>query len=334
MGSDTKIAWTDATWNPIRGCSVVSEGCKNCYAMGVAARFNGEGQPYEGLAFKSKDGHPHWTGKIMLVEKHLYDPLRWQKPKMVFVNSMSDVFHPDVPFEYIDLIFGVMALAQKHTFQVLTKRPERMAEYMNFHDRFAKHPPRDLVDRIGRAMNVIEEKPIDTPRMVPGWGENPLGCLPNVWMGTSVELQKWADERIPHLLRVPAVVRFLSCEPLLGPLNLEEWIGEMDCAACRVRFAGDPCPSCGREDGDGEGIVGFAENAVDAYPDTHWVIVGGESGPYFRPMNKEWARSLRDQCQAAGVAFFYKQSSAFRSETDPYLDGMQYHEFPEVRVAV
>ena len=122
MGTKTGISWTEATWNPVRGCDPVSPGCLNCYAATMAARFNGPGQPYEGLAIRKPGQDAKWTGKIMLVEKHLLDPLRWQKPRRVFVNSMSDLFHKDIPDEYIDRVFAVMALATRHTFQVLTCR--------------------------------------------------------------------------------------------------------------------------------------------------------------------------------------------------------------------
>src|SRR6185295_14646626 len=125
MADKSKIEWTDATWNPIRGCSVVSEGCRHCYAMQVAARFSDKGQAYEGLAYRNESG-AHWTGKVRLIEEHLEDPLRWKRPRRIFVNSMSDLFHESIPDEWIDRVFSVMAMAPQHTFQILTKRPERM----------------------------------------------------------------------------------------------------------------------------------------------------------------------------------------------------------------
>ena len=130
MSVNTGIEWTDSTWNPIRGCSLVSEGCRNCYAMGVAARFSGPGQAYEGLARRRSNGEPQWTGKVAVVEKHMLDPLRWRGSRRIFVNSMSDLFHENVTDETIDRVFAVMALAPWHTFQVLTKRPRRMRDYM------------------------------------------------------------------------------------------------------------------------------------------------------------------------------------------------------------
>jgi protein gp37 len=245
-------------------------------------------------------------------------PLRWKKTRMVFVISMSDLFLELVPDVFIDRVFAVMALTPQHTYQVLTKRPERMRAYLR------------TVDRHNRIELAAE-------KVAPGKGHPSFGGkkfllpqlpLPNVWLGTSVENQRWADERIPLLLDTPAAVRFLSCEPLLAPLDLERWIGEMDCAYCRVRFASDPCPVCGEEDGDGMGQIGFAENAAIKYPDLHWIIAGGESGPGYRKMDLDWARSLRDQCYSARVAFFMKQQSGPRPGMHPHLDGMVYHQFP------
>lgn len=185
MSQATGIEWTDATWNPVRGCSRVSEGCRNCYAERVAARFSGPGLPYEGLARQRSNGEPQWTGSIMLVREHLEDPLRWKRPRRVFVNSMSDLFHPGVPDSYINAVFGVMCLAHRHQFQILTKRPGRMRDFVS--------------SQYG--------------------GKEPL---PNVWLGVSVENQEAADERIPLLLDTPAAIRFLSCAPLLGPVSLQQ----------------------------------------------------------------------------------------------------------------
>jgi len=234
MGDKSKIEWTDATWNPVRGCSVVSEGCRNCYAMQVAARFSGEGQAYEGLAYRNSSG-AHWTGKVRLVEEHLEDPLRWKRPRRIFVNSMSDLFHESLDEIDIGQVFGVMALAKQHTFQVLTKRPARM-------------------------LSILE-----TARICFDFDEP----LPNVWLGVSVEDQKTADERIPLLMKTPAALRWLSAEPLLGPIDLES--------------------------------IPTLEGSID------WVVVGGESGQGARPMHPDWVRSIGDQCVAAGVPFFFKQ---------------------------
>lgn len=253
MGQNTKIEWTDATWNPIIGCSRVSEGCRNCYAEGIAGRFgNGSPTVYSGLT-QIVNGRSVWTGEIKET-KQLLQPLGWKKPKRVFVNSMSDLFHKNVTDEMRDRIFAVMALAPQHIFQVLTKRPERMLAYMTeaqpqVWDAMTRTPHR-TVNRVGGAALA--------------WP------LPNVWLGVSVENQAAADERIPLLLQTLAAVRFISAEPLLGPILLD-------------------FPRAGR------------------LPSVDWVIVGGESGPGARPMHPDWARGMRDQCVAAGVPFFFKQ---------------------------
>lgn len=207
MGDKTAIAWTDATWNPLRGCSKVSDGCKFCYAMGVAARFSGPGQPYEGLA-KMVGGNPQWTNRVMLVPDKLEEPLRWQKPRMIFVNSMSDLFHEAVPVGYIARVFAVMALAPHHTFQVLTKRPDRMADVLT--DRTFYRLVLDAADHEFRPKRPkLMHAPVSDPT---------LYGLPNVWLGTSIENNAVAD-RAHHLRDVPARVRFISAEPLLGPLD-------------------------------------------------------------------------------------------------------------------
>lgn len=271
----TKIEWTDATWNPLRGCTRVSEGCRNCYAERVAARFSGPSQPYEGLATMTEHG-PRWTGKIRLVHEHLEDPLRWREPRMIFVNSMSDLFHEDVPDRFIDRVFNVMALAQRHTFQVLTKRPDRMAEYTQSRAELEGHN--------SFCLSKWSLSHYPRPHTWP---------LPNVWLGTSVENQETADKRIPYLLQTPATVRFLSCEPLLGMVDLSKWLLPYHCARCDAAILDRACPVCGSE--------GHRRDRI------HLAIVGGESGPGARPMHPDGVRSLRDQCQAAGVPFFFKQ---------------------------
>jgi protein gp37 len=212
MADNTKIEWTDATWNPLRGCTRVSEGCRNCYAEGVAARFSGPGQAYEGLAKRTRGG-PRWTGKVAFAgEQTLLQPLRWRRPRQIFVNSMSDLFHEAVPDELIDRIFAVMALAPQHTFQVLTKRPERMRVYLN------------VPERVGKwlnAMDALDERGSNAFTSFP---------LPNVWLGTSVEDKYVALVRGAALKACPAAVRFWSAEPLLGDLGylshaiMPDWI--------------------------------------------------------------------------------------------------------------
>jgi len=283
--SKSAIEWTDDTWNPVSGCTRVSAGCDNCYAVTMTKRLEAMGQEkYSGLV---NIGKGHFNGVVKCHEDALTIPLKAKKPRRYFVNSMSDLFHKEVPFEFIDKVFAAMALCPQHTFQILTKRPERMAEYLN-----ERRSPNAAIAAIAHLW-AMERGPVLANRLaqfesrlrthfhelVVG-GPSPL---PNVWLGTSCEDQSTADERIPHLLKCPAAVRFLSCEPLLGPVDV----------IC----------SCGA-------TVSNEFRACEAATEPnriHWVIVGGESGPSARPMHPEWARSLRDQCVKAGVSFFFKQ---------------------------
>jgi protein gp37 len=281
MADRSAIEWTDATWNPTRGCSRVSPGCGGpghaggCYAEGVAARFSNPGFPYHGFAERKRTGSK-WTGKVALIDHMLTVPLRWTKPRRIFVNSMSDLFHEALSDDDIDKVFAVMALCSQHTFQVLTKRPMRMRDYFSC-------STSDICERIIFAASCLGHPHCFTAADL--WT---LWPLPNVWLGTSVEDQTRADERIPLLLATPAAVRFLSCEPLLGPVDLRRISthgGWYDALAGWRDVREGPAP---------EGIV-------------DWVIAGGESGPGARPMHPDWARSLRDQCTAAEVPFFFKQ---------------------------
>lgn len=296
MSDRSTIEWTDATWNPIGGCTRVDEGCKNCYAEIMAARFSGPGQWGEGLAQivtgNGKSDH-RWTGKLRLNEAVLDKPLRWRKPRRIFVNSTSDLFHESLPDEWIDQVFAVMALAPQHTFQVLTKRPERAREYFR--------QTAGWRARIAGLLNALKQSPQWNGNVYQGWQNlhgRPDG-LPNVWLGTSISDQASADKRIPELLACPAAVRFISAEPLLGPVDLTRWSGI---------------------DGDG-GSMGFGLDLV---------IVGGESGPGARPMNPQWARDLRDQCVAAGVAFHFKQNGEWVSVSEVAGPGDHYR-FPDGR---
>jgi protein gp37 len=203
MGRKTGIEWTDSTWNPVRGCSRVSEGCTRCYAESVAARFSGPGQPYEGLAKfvivpdETGVGVPQarWTNELRFIEKHLDDPIHWQKPSRIFVNSMSDLFHPAVTFEWLAKIFDVMARAPQHTYQILTKRPQRMLDTL-----VCGGDP-----DVARSFEATYSQ---------SWPPK------NWWFGVSVEDQKTANERIPILGKCPAKTKFVSYEPALGPVDL------------------------------------------------------------------------------------------------------------------
>jgi protein gp37 len=279
MSDRTSIEWTDASWNPIRfegpkgtgwHCEHVSEGCRNCYAE-IFNRRLGTGLDYK----------PGNRRRIVgfVDEKALLQPLKWHKPRKIFVCSMTDLFADFVSDEMIDRVFAVMALCPQHVFQVLTKRPERMRRYLadpmtEERIRFA----RDLQRQSGG--QIIELLTTLLP-------------LPNVWLGVSAEDQAAADERIPLLLDTPAAVRWLSCEPLLGPVN----IGNIDLGDRSIY------PLIGRK------AVDRPKEDCDVLPTgkIDWVVTGGESGPGARPMHPDWARSLRDQCAAAGVPFLFKQ---------------------------
>ena len=235
MSKNSGIAWTTHTWNPVTGCTQVSPGCDNCYALAIAERFRG--------------GKAWPRGFDLTLRPHRLDePLHWRKPAYVFVNSMSDLFHKDIPDDYLRQVWDVMMRADQHTYQVLTKRAHRMV-----------HKIRTLS----------------------------LPVPAHIWLGVSAEDQRMADSRISCLLDVPASVHWVSAEPLLGPVDLGEYLEGLD-----------------------------------------WVVVGGESGPGRRPMDYAWARSLRDQCRDAGVAFFYKQGNALRPGQDDELDGRIHQEMP------
>jgi protein gp37 len=304
MADKSNIEWTDASWNPIAGCSVLSPGCTNCYAMREAGgRLHSTGK-FKDLTQPSKAG-PVWTGEVRLWEPALDQPLRWQRPRRIFVNSMSDLFHEAVPDEWIDQIFAIMALCPQHTFQVLTKRAERMREYLS-PTRAAKVQPHFdqlKIPALKRALDRLMRKYSATPKDVlgviddmpkredPGPFLSQRGVWPlgNLWLIVSVENQPRADERIPHLLATPAAVRGISAEPLLGRVDLSYWLGP---------------------------------NRLLDRPALDWVVAGGESGRGARPMHPDWARSLRDQCLAAGVSYFFKQWG----EWAPAPEDMNYAE--------
>ena len=292
----SNIQWTDKTWNPTGGCTRVSPGCENCYAERQAVRFSGPGKRYEGLTRSTSRG-PVWTGKVKLFEDRLEEPLHWRKPRRVFVDSMSDLFHPDVPDEYIISVLGIAALAPQHTFQILTKRPEYMHDVLSS---FADVADAAVKLCVGNALNRIGARPVCRV----DWDTWPL---PNVWLGTSVENQDAADERIPHLLRTPAAVRFLSVEPLLSDVWLTPYLNP--CASH------EPVPS---------GLRWPSENRI------HWVIVGGESGPGARPCRVEWIRSIVEQCGAAGVSCFVKQlgTRSDAEQPDIYPTGDRKRGYP------
>lgn len=291
MSDTTAIEWTDATWNPLIGCTSVSPGCDHCYARTqVDTRFHPAALAKGGRHLEAFPA-PFDTVSIR-PDRFLLQPLHWAKPKRVFVNSLSDLFHKDVPDEFIARVFAVMAAAEQHTFQLLTKRHARMRSLLNDRD-FRASVWQWCIEMIG------EQK---ADLLWSGSAEVPWP-LPNVHLLVSVENQRWAGPRIEALLATPAAVRGVSAEPLLGQLELSRWLR--------------PAPGCGLVGADGccehpgnftpECHADVACPASSEWRGIDWVIVGGESGPGARPMHPDWARALRDQCVAAGVPFLFKQ---------------------------
>lgn len=283
---DSKIEWTDKTWNPITGCTPISEGCQNCYAARMAKRLSGRyGYPAD---------EPFRPG--VLHEDKLKDPFKWRKPQKVFVCSMGDIMHEQVSWRDVVTVFDVIKANPQHIFMILTKRPEGLAYFR-----------------------------LNGPLV----GSEPL---PNLWLGVTAENQRTADERIPILLQIPAAVRFVSVEPMLGPVDIAYWLN-----GAPEQYAPD--------------------RWQQTYPPLDWVIVGGETGPGARPMHPEWVRSLRDQCVNARVPFFFKQWGEWttvypqqlsmanrymkykhdttfyqvgKNEAGRLLDGQEWNQYPEV----
>jgi protein gp37 len=319
MADHTKIEWTDSTWNIITGCSVVSAGCKHCYAMKLAGTRLQHHPSREGLTLNTAAG-PVWNGQVRFNEQWLDQPLRWRRPRRIFVCAHGDLFHEAVPFEWIAAVFGVMSAARRHTFQVLTKRPARALEFFSWLAEQTK-PHADWVSQVNEAERFCGEPKgnrgaeRDKPECVAVHSHMKVALkrpptsmytkpwpLPNVWLGVSVENQKAADERIPLLMQTPAAVRWISAEPLLGPVDLNavpppagvrpvNGASMADISGCLPRWQKYPMRAKLRD-------------GID------WVVAGGESGHGARPMNPDWARAIRDQCAAAGVPFFMKQMTA------------------------
>jgi protein gp37 len=285
MADKSHIEWTDATWNPITGCDIVSSGCTNCYAMKLAGGRLQHHPSRAGLTKPSKAG-PVWTGEVRLNEGWLSQPIHWKKPRRIFVCAHGDLFAEGVPDAWIDMVVAIMHLSPWHTYQVLTKRSQRMREYFaglaaNLHDRL-----------VATGMYDLFPDGVKLP-------------LPNVWLGVSAENQIMWDERVPELLWTIAAKRFVSVEPMLspidpGPIDVMGGYSELN----PLRWDTD----C--EDDDGEPFPDV--------PPLDWIIVGGESGAGARPMHPDWVRRLRDACEAEGVDFFFKQWGAWGA--DPDLD--------------
>lgn len=304
MAANTKIEWADDTWNVINGCMVVSPGCTNCYAMRMAGTRMKNSPSRHGLT-REVNGNPVWNGEVRFNERAYREPLsRPNEPRRIFVCAHGDLFYEKVPDEWIDRVFAMMATCPQHVFQVLTKRPERARQYL-------MTPGRHTA--ILAAMAVAQNQAIIFDAEKHRWP------LPNVWLGTSVEDQKRADERIPVLLTTPAAVRWISAEPLLGPLNLKRFMWPVHPRwPARYKSPADAIA-------DGAEVTYHRQALVMAsnvYLD--WVVAGGESGPGARPMHPAWARSLRDQCAASGVAFLFKQWGDWLPRCEPIAVDSEY----------
>ena len=297
--TNTGIEWTDYTWNILRGCTRVSPGCGGpgpyggCYAERLAMRFSGPGQPYHGLV-KSTPAGPRWTGEVRFVAEALTLPLRWRTPRRTFVNSMSDLFHEKVTNDIIAKVFGVMMLAPQHTFQVLTKRPERMLAWMRWISECADGP---MTRCYLEAQDTIGFVNIPSTARAAFGRDDFAWPLPNVWLGVSVEDQATARERWAYLRDTPAALRWISYEPALAGVDFVE--AEI---LPRRRYAAEI----------------EKMNGVSA----DWIVAGGESGPGARPPHPQWFRSARDQCHAANVPYFFKQWGEWAPHPEPPIPGM------------
>lgn len=324
MADKSKIEWTDSTWNIITGCSVVSPGCTNCYAMKLAGTRLKNHPSRKGLTDMTKAG-PVWNGQVRFNAQWLHQPLAWTKPRRIFVCAHGDLFHEDVEREWLDQVFAIAALCPHHTFQILTKRPATMSMYTRHHD-VAKRVWA-AADIIACNANLSENQP-STDYLMAGQ-DVAQWPLPNVWLGTSAEDQQRADERVPFLLKSDAAVRFVSAEPLLGQVSFDKdiggtlWMGGQRGCGGTHSHGGN---SAGHNHGDGtEWVVGdpwrpHHHHDNRCRPGIDWVIVGGESGKGARPMHPDWVRMIRNQCKACDVAFFFKQWGAWspHSENNDY----------------
>lgn len=314
MAKDSNIEWTEATWNPWHGCHKISAGCKNCYMFRDKAKYGQD--PNVVLRSKTK----------------FYDPLKWTEPTTIFTCSWSDFFIEEAD-EWRDEAFAIMALTPHHTYQVLTKRPDRMLAYLNAPDIAARIALK--MGQIGgqRAIKKQDIHALVQQGITVSEFDEKNFFLPNVWLGVSVEDQKTARERIPLLLKTPAAVRWISAEPLLGLIDFTlRWGGQDERDSYGNLYWGT-MPT----------LTGLGGNTID------WIVAGGESGPDARPMHPDWARSIRDQCQSSGVPFFFKQWGEYlyanehvrkhenkeflkvgKKRAGRILDGREWNEMPEV----
>lgn len=305
MADNSLIEWTDTTWQPITGCSVVSPGCTNCYAMKLAGGRLRHHPSRAGLTIDSKAG-PVWNGQVRLNEEWLEQPLRWSRPRRIFVCAHGDLFHESVPDEWIDQVFAIMALAPQHTFQVLTKRADRMRAYLG-------EPGEESTRTRYRAITeAIERRGEAMPANF--W------FMQHIWLGFSAEDQARFDERWNNFRHIGSFgPKWASLEPLLGPIDLgvrEDWCDLCGGTGKLARWPKGTCHVCA-----GRGRVWIVGEPLRShYPRLSWIVVGGESGPDARPMHPDWARKVRDDCAAAGIAFFFKQWGEWAEWAPPPYD--------------
>lgn len=340
MSDNTPIEWArhpvtgkGATWNPITGCRLVSEGCRHCYAARLAATRMKNHPSRKGLARANAAGEFKFTGEVRFNAEWLDQPLRWRTPRGIFVCAHGDLFAEGVPDDWIDKVFAVMALSPQHVFFVLTKRPERARAYAsNLPARQEGDPNWPANPLEIAAHEIFEDMGFDgdvaATRAYEKVQEWPL---PNVWLGTSIEDQATADMRIPELLATPAAIRFVSAEPLLGKIDLtnlrrynpqgKPWINALTGVVTHGGYLARSADECS--------LNTRTQLFPPELPGIDWVIAGGESGPHARPMHPDWARALRDQC-AAGVPFFMKQMGGTRKPFPPIPSELMIREVPNV----
>jgi protein gp37 len=324
MADKTLIGWTDSSWPVVTGCEHLSEGCDNCYAARLTSGRLKHLPAYAGLAENGR-----FNGTVRCLPDRLDWPAKWRKPRRIFVSDMADLFHRDVPDGYIARVWDVMGRNQEHTYQVLTKRHARLRSWVRDWadtsgdrdgDKASGMPPMPRGPAALRASAYTSGRSRLFTEMLDSMGDPPEGCayplydwmegwrfwpreLFNVWLGVSAENQKWADIRVPALLDTPAAVRYVSAEPLLGPIRMRASL-----------------------------MVGAA---LDPKPGINWVIVGGESGPGHRPMDIAWLESIVSQCRDAGVPVFVKQDSGPRAGQQGRIpDELWIKEFPDLFQAV
>jgi protein gp37 len=312
----TGIQWTDEVWNPTTGCKRVSPGCDHCYAFDL---HDTRHVAWKRGTFPSAPAQYHLPfSKVQMHRDRLDTPLGWKRPRRVFVNSMSDLWHDDISELFLARVFARMAATPQHTYQILTKRPERMRSLVG---------SVEFISLFRAALDSLEVTTgRDIPRAAKSWP------LPNVWLGVSAEDQQRADERIPVLLDTPAAVRFVSAEPLLGPLDLTEWMapGAAARGLAHINRTGHPVEVDEIDRVRVAACQGCSATYTDHARGLDWVIVGGESGKWHRQMHPDWARDLRNQCAMSGVAFFFKQRGGVTAKAGGReLDGREWNEYPD-----